>query len=170
MIRTIVALVVTAVVLSGCVLQSRKPIYSDSQSVLALGASGGTAKMSSWRDGKWEDDRETPLVTIVGNHYEATADSTTVVLYFVALDGDWYVLQAVQPDDLPVYMLAKVNAQTADVYSFSCKDLKDDERLTKWIDFKGDDCLIKDETPAKDLFMELGKIAEAPSSRFTIQR
>ena len=168
MIRTVVALALVAVALCGCVLESRKPIYSDSQSVLALGASGGPVKMSSWRDGKWEDDGERPVITIVGQHYEATDDSSTVVLNFVALDGDWHVLQAIESDQLPVYMLAKVNAQTADVYTLDCTDLKRNASLSNWVEYEGDDCFIKPGAPGTDLFKALVKTTDHPSSRFEI--
>jgi len=170
MIRTIAALVLTAVVLCGCVLQSRKPIYSDSQSALALGAQGGTGVISSWRDGKWQDERETAEITTAGNHYEATTGSSTMTMSFVPLDGRWHVLQAVETGKPPVYMLAQVEANTTEVYTLACTDLKKNADLSAWIDYEGDDCFIKTDAPAKALFTALEKIADAPSSRLTILR
>ena len=107
MIKSVVVLVFTALALCGCVLQSRTPLYDDRSGELVLGQTGGAALMSSWKDGAWVRDTGPVSIAIAGQHYEATADASTIALTFVKLQTPWFVLQAVEVNKPTVYMLTK---------------------------------------------------------------
>lgn len=169
-IRSILALAAAAILLSGCILQSRTPIYDDRQSKLVLGMHGGRARTSTWTDGKLIRDAETFKIRVVGKHYEATTQSSTVALHFVPLQASWYVLQATGQGQPPAYLLARISEGMADTYPLACRDLKQDSKLLAWIDFEGDDCFIKTGAPVKRLLSDLLKSPGEPSSRLEIQQ
>ena len=170
MLNRCLALVLAAVILGGCVLQSRTPLYSDAEAMLALGETGGMVRMSSWKDGKWEPDAELAAIAVTGKHYEATAKSSTIALTFVPLSGSWFVLQAVEADKPAVYMLAEAKGGAANVRPLSCRDLRKDDRLHAWIDHDGDDCFIKPGAPAQELFTNLLRSPGEPTSRLEFIR
>jgi hypothetical protein len=170
MIRSILALAVTAVLLCGCVLQSKKPLYGDQQSVLALGPEGGNAITSNWQNGMWVPDTDTVTIQVVGTHYEATSNSSAVILHFIPLQGPWYVLQATEVGNTTAYLLAQINNGGADAYPLACRDLKQRGDLSAWIEFTGDDCIIRPDAALDPLFAALIKTPGEPSSRIEIKR
>ena len=169
MIRALIALAAAAVLLCGCVLQSRSPLYDDRHSTLALGDNGGDAFTSTLKDGKWVRDAGEFKIRVVGRHYEATAESSVVTLHFVPLQDSWFVLQATDTEQLTAYLLARISEGTAITYPLSCRVLKQKDKLLAWIDFEGDDCFIKPTAPDRQLFTELSKDPGEPSSRLEIQ-
>jgi hypothetical protein len=170
MVKTIATLVAIAGLLCGCVLQSRVPRYTDAEAELVLGMSGGSAQMSSWRDGKWVTDRGDVRIDVRDRHYEAWAESSSISLHFIPLKGSWYVLQAIEADKSAVYMLAKVTGQSAEAYALSCSDLKKNTRLEAWISFESEDCFINPDAPKEKLFTALLATPGEPSSRLEIIR
>ncbi len=168
MIRSVIVLVFAALALCGCVLQSRTPLYDDSSGELVLGRIPGAALMSSWKDGAWVRDKDPVSIAIVGQHYEARADASTIVLTFVKLQAPWFILQGVEGNKPAVYMLAEVKGQAAEIHPLACSDLKKNPELAKWISHEGDDCFIQTGAPSAKLF---GKLVENPgeaSSRLAI--
>jgi hypothetical protein len=151
MISKLAVLTLAAAVLSGCVLQSRAPIYGDRQASLALGSKDGVAKMSEWENGKWVDSGHGPVeIAVVGKHYVAKS-KTDVALHFVKLKGNWFVVQGVESGSV-----------------LACKDLKANAATERWIDYQGDDCFVKRGTKAKELFTALLENPGAPSFRMEI--
>ena len=168
MIRRIIVLVALAAALGGCVLQSRVPLYGDGEAVLALGITGGSARMSNWRDGKWVQEDESVEIKVAGRHYEAMTGSASVTLYFIPLGGSWFVLQGSDPANPAVYMLAEVKDNAATVRPLSCSDLKKDQELATFIEHEGDDCFIKPGAAADDLFARLVQKPGEPVSRLEL--
>ena len=168
MIRSVVVLVFTALALCGCVLQSRTPLYDDRSGELVLGQTGGAALMSIWKDGAWVRDTDPVSIAIAGQHYEATADASTIALTFVKLQTPWFVLQAVEVNKPTVYMLAEVKDQAAEVHPLACSDLKKNPAVVKWVSFEGDDCFIQPGAPVKELFGKLVKNPGEATSRLAI--
>ena len=166
--RSLAALMLVALALCGCVLQSRVPIFTDAAGELVLGPRGGQAVLSSWMDGEWVRNNDTAKITIAGQHYEATSDSSVIALTFVRLSADWYVLQAVENNKPAVYMLAEVKDKSAEVHSLPCSDLKKDAGIANWISYEGDDCFIEPGAPASTLFAALLKTPGEPTSRFEL--
>lgn len=157
-----------AAMLGGCVLQSRAPRFGDSDAVLALGATGGLARMSNWRDGKWVPEDESAEIKITGMHYEAATASAWVSLHFVPLEGAWFVVQGSDRANPAAYMLAEVKQQTAELRPLACGDLKTNASAAASISFEGDDCFIKPEADAKRLFTTLLHSPGEPTSRLEI--
>ena len=168
MIKRIVVLTALAVALGGCILQSRAPRYGDGEAVLALGASGGLARMSNLQDGNWVREDESVEIKVVGRHYEAATKSASVTLYFIPLGGSWFVLQGSDPANPAVYMLAEVKDNAATVQPLSCSDLKKDQELATFIEHEGDDCFIKPGAAADDLFARLVQKPGEPVSRLEL--
>lgn len=157
MTRNLATVVIVAGLLSGCVLQSRAPLYSDRDGRLVFGAGQFPAQMFGLRDGKWvaEDDRLS--LTSTGRHYiAATArEDDDIALVFIPLSGTWHVVQASDARNPAAYMFADVNRNSANIHPLSCSDLKPDATLANWIEFKGDDCFINADAPREALFTAL---------------
>ena len=170
MIRKFVVLLIAAMALGGCVLQSRVPLYTDAAGELVLGSTGGRALISSWKDGKWVKDTDTATVTIAGQHYEATSESSVIDLTFVRLRDDWYVLQAVERGRPAVYMLAEISERTAEITTLACTDLKKDASLAPRISYDGDDCFIRPGLHMEGLFLKVLEHPGEPSSRLAIAK
>lgn len=168
MFRSAAVLVFTALMLSGCVLQSRVALYSDAAGELVLGQASGAAVISNWRDGTWVEENDTATITVKGQHYVAASESTVIDLAFVKLRDDWYVLQAVEKDKSAVYMLAKIKDRTADVTPLACSDLKKDASLTQQISYEGDDCFIRPGLHMDNLFFKLLEHPGEATSRLAI--
>ncbi len=157
MARSLAAILLLAGLLSGCVLQSRAPLFSDSDSRLVFGEGQFKALMFGLKDGKWvrEDDRVS--LASAGTHYVASdgKKDDEIALAFVPLSGKWHVVQASDVRNPAVYMFAEVNKGSADIYPLSCSALKSDAALAKWIEFTGDDCFINADAPPAELFTAL---------------
>ena len=170
MIRSLATLFILAGLLSGCVLQSRAPLFSDRDAHLVFGDGKFKALMYGLKDGKWvpEDDRIGLAST--GKHYVASdgKKDDEIVLAFVPLSGKWHVVQASDARNPAVYMFAEVNKTSADIYPLSCSALKADASLAKWIEFTGDDCFINANAPRKTLFTALLASRGEATSRMEI--
>jgi hypothetical protein len=140
--------------LSGCVLQSKDPLYGDDSADLALGSAGGTTESASRKDGAWVIDGDPMPIVVQGRHY-VVHDKTDMTLLFARLEGDWYVLQAREGNGPAAYMLAEVRNQVAEVHPLLCRDLALDQEAAAQIEFKGEDCAIKTGASPKRLFTAL---------------
>lgn len=168
MIKRFIATALLSAVLGGCVLQSRAPRFGEAEAVLALGESGGRALMSSWQNNKWVADSEPVEIKVKDHHYEAVAKDGSVTLQFVPLAGGWFVIQASDPKNPAIYMLAEVKQKAAEARPLACSDLKKSAEAASSISFEGDDCYIKPEADAKLLFATLMKSPGQATSRLEI--
>ena len=166
--RSLAVLVCAALLLGGCVLQSRVPLYTEGAGELVLGAVSGPAVISSWRNGSWVNEGDSAEIAVKGQHYEATSESTVIDLAFVKLRDGWYVLQAVEREKPAVYMLAKIKDRTAEVTPLSCSDLKKDQSLAQQIAYEGDDCFIRPGLHMEGLFLKLLEHPDEATSRIAI--
>ena len=168
MIGKFIALAFTAIVLCGCMLQSRLPLYDDTSSELALGAIGGKTRTANMKKGKWVVDDETVKVTVVGHHYEISANAATIAVRFVKLEGPWYVIQAMETGKPAIFALAEIKNGIADLRVPGCVTLRKKPELAKWIEYAGDDCFIKPDAAKTEFFLALAKTAGEPTSRMEI--
>lgn len=172
MARSLAAILLLAGLLSGCVLQSRAPLFGDRDSRLVFGEGQFQALMFGPRDGKWvpEDDRAS--LASKGTHYVASdgKKDEEIALAFVPLSGKWHVVQASDARNPAVYMFAEVNTGSADIYPLSCSALKSDSSLAKWIEFTGDDCFVNADAPRKTLFTALLARRGEATSRMEIMK
>ncbi len=165
MLTRFAVLAVLVLTLAGCVLQSQEPVFSDEQSSLVLGPSAVTMKSYSWKDGEWTEDQERLALTVEGRHYVAKEDDSTAGLAFIALSGDWFAVQATEAAKPTNYTLATVKDGVAVFHLLECVDLKKRAGLEAYIDYRGDDCFIKEGIAAMALFGELVKQPGEPSAK-----
>lgn len=168
MIGKFIALAFTAILLCGCMLQSRLPLYDDAASELALGETGGKTRAANLKNGQWVVDDETVKVTVVGRHYEISANAATIAVRFVKLDGPWYVIQAMEAGKPAIFALAEIKNGIADLRVPGCAALSKNPELAKWIDYAGEDCFVKSDADKTEFFLTLAKNAGQPTSRIEI--
>ncbi|WP_373504457.1 hypothetical protein [Aestuariivirga sp.] len=168
MVLRIVLLCLSALALTGCVLQSGTPLYDDTSSVLALGTRGGAAKLASRIEGKWVPEKEAITIKVVGKHYEVTSGTSTVALNFVKLKGSTYVVQGRESGKAAAYMLGNVTNGIAEVRPIACTDIKAEASLAKWVEHDKDDCFVKPGPPPEKLFTAISKLGGEATSRIEI--
>jgi hypothetical protein len=151
--------------LAGCVLQSKEPVFGDEQSSLVFGAAPVTMKSYSWKDGGWIEEKENLVLTVEGRHYVAKEDGDTAGLAFIPLSGGWFAVQATEAAKPTNYTLATVKDGVAVFHLLECADLKKRAELAAYIDYQRDDCFIKDAANAMALFGELVKQPGEPSAK-----
>lgn len=167
MLRTFSA-VLLMFILSGCVLQSKAPLFGDSEAKLVFGDGPQVARVFSRKDGAWVDENETVTLTPEGQHYVAMAKDGAVTLRFIPLQGPRFVVQANEADKPPVYLLADVGRRSADFRVLSCDDLKSNGAISQWVSYQGDDCFVEDHAPRDQLFKAILAMPGEASSRLTI--
>jgi hypothetical protein len=165
MMMRIAVLAALVFALSGCVLQSPEPVFSEDQSRLVLGADAVTMKSYSWKDGAWTEDKERLALTVEGRHYVAKEGDDTAGLAFIPLSGGWYAVQATEQGKSTNYTLATVEGGGAVFHLLECAELKKRAELAAYIDYQRDDCFIKDGANAMALFGELIKQPGEPSAK-----
>jgi hypothetical protein len=166
-IKRLAVLAAAALLLGGCVLQSREPLYADNQLELALGKVGGTTETASLRDGTWVIDNERAVIAVEGRHY-VVRGKTDVTLHFAKLKGSWFVVQGRENNGPAAYLLAEVKDRVAEVRPLLCKTLAKNHAVEDSIAFIGEDCSVKTGVDAKKLFTSLAKKPGDPVFRLQI--
>ena len=155
--------VILAVAVSGCVLQSKLPLFGDAQAKRLLADYPNlVAYEKSGQD--WVKSKEQFVIAAKGPRYTATIDKTELVFRFVPIVGTWWVLQAVEVDKPTSYVLVDAQASELLIYPITCKALEASGNFTKLVKFAGSDCFIKFGADYKALFTTL---SEAPGEATT---
>lgn len=168
MLKRMAVLGVCLVALTGCILQSDQPLFSDRDSSLALGGKSGAAKLESLEKGEWVAEKDPVTITVKGNHYEALSEKSTVILHFVSLGGDDYVLQGTEDGKASSYLIAEVKDGVALVRPLACKDVKQEMKVSRWIRYDGDNCSVPLGSPVKMIFRTLADAKGEFTSRLSI--
>ncbi len=167
MFSRLIVLVLAAVLLSGCILQSREPLYGDKDSSLVLGEASGVTRTASRKTGAWEDDPEALPIRPEGNHY-VVEGKATVELHFVKLQGDWFVLQARQPQGPAAFLLARIKDKVAEARPLACREVETIHALEASVVPVGDNCFIREGADPRKLFKAILKTNPEPSVRLLI--
>jgi len=124
------AVIAIGLALSGCVLESKAPVFGDDESELILGATPATYKpFQRTPGGRWivahtmePDMRLTPQ----GRHYLATQLGSTDAraVAFAALGDGWFAAQMIDSDDSTIYALAKPDGRDLLIRVLACDQLK----------------------------------------------
>jgi hypothetical protein len=149
-VRVIVAGVL-ALALSGCILQSKLPLFGDAQAKMLL-ASYGNPVTYERTAGEWVKAKDQIVFAKQAGHYLATLDKTELAIRFVPLDDKWWILQAVEANKPAAYLLVEAKPEELLFYPIACKALKDSGKYKKTITFVDSDCFIKFGTDYKVLF------------------
>lgn len=154
---------ILAVALSGCILQSKLPLFGDAQAKRLLADYPNlVAYEKSGQD--WVKSKEQFVIAASGPRYTATVDKTELVFRFVPITGTWWVMQAVEADKPTSYVLVDAQASELLIYPITCKALETSGNYTKLVKFAGSDCFIKFGADYKMLFT---KLSEAPGEATT---
>jgi hypothetical protein len=142
-----------AILLSGCVLQSEKPLLKESQGAPALKTLGSRFLPWTFDKGVWsnEDQKEASFVA-KGQHYEFTDENGRItVMLFVPLGGPWFALQMREIEKPAAYVLAELKSNEMIMHPLMCEELQKDAKLAKRIRFENSDCYAPADFSLADL-------------------
>ena len=155
--------VILAVAVSGCILQSKLPLFGDAQAKRLLAEYPNlVAYEKSGQD--WVKSKEQFVISAKGPRYTTTVDKSELVFRFVPIAGTWWVLQAVEAGKPASYVLVDAQSSELLLYPITCKALEASGNFTKLVTFAGTDCFIKFTADYKALFTAL---SEAPGEATT---
>ena len=152
--------------LSGCVLESKKPLFADTDAKLLL-TNYPNLSYYERNDDAWEKVNEPVIFTPQAVHYVIKPEPSDPELQisFVPIDDPWWVLQANEPGKAASYVLIKAEPKELLVYPLDCKTLQESGRLGNEIEFKDSSCFIKEGTDTIALFKAVIGSASEPSSK-----
>lgn len=162
-----ISVVLVALLLAGCILQARAPLYRDAEARLVFGDRAKTAQVFSKKDGAWVADNESVTLMPEGHHYVVNTGKSVMTLSFIPLKGYWHVVQAMEKDHPPVYLLASLGKLGAEFRLLACADLKKNGKLRDWISHEGDDCFVTEKAPLEKLFKAALAMPGETTSRLT---
>ena len=143
-LSSFVAGIVLMVLLAGCVLQSEKPNFKDSEGVDLPAEFVTTFVTENFLDGAWKAEEGSISFAASGQHYVATNEKAeTIDVLFVALGKDAWVMQAAEKDKPSAYVMVEAKDDTLLLRPLFCDDLKKQATSAKLVRFEGSDCFLK---------------------------
>lgn len=149
--------------LTGCILETKKPLFTDSEARLLLADYPNLAAYER-DDGGWKKSDDPLSFTPEGSHYLFKSGTSAMTISFVPIEGQWWVSQGTEATATS-YVLVKAGPKELLVYSLGCKELKEAGKFETGIDFVNSDCFVKAEADAMALFKALIANAGEPSSK-----
>lgn len=152
--------------LSGCILESKKPLFADVDAKLLL-ANYPNLRYYERDDDAWMKLNEPVILTPQAVHYVIKPEpgDPEIQISFVPIDDPWWVLQANEPGNTASYVLVKAGPKELLVYPLDCKTLQESGKFGNEIEFVNSSCPIKEGTDAMALFRALIGNAREPSSK-----
>jgi hypothetical protein len=169
MFRKFAVLLLVAVALGGCVLESKAPLFAEAQGVLVIGSS--PPAMAAWnlKDGKWvRSGPDAPPLQLVaeGQHYSAAIPDKPgelMTMLFVPLAGGSYAMQVGATNEANItYVIATIQGGDILVSPLFCTDLKTAKARPTNIVYDRDSCLAVGIKDAAAFMADLARIAPAP--------
>ena len=150
--------------LSGCNLETKKPLFADADAKLLLADYPNLAPYE--RDGgNWKKSADPLNFTAEASHYLVKSGNSDMVASFVPLGGPWWILQAAEAAATS-YVLIKAEPKELLVYSLDCTTLKKESgKFGTEIEFKDSSCFIKEGADKMGLFKALIGSASEPSTK-----
>jgi len=168
--KTVSACICLCFLLAGCVLQSRTPIFSESDAGALPEALGTRFIMENHDKAGWTKEEGTFILRPEGKHYVASDGDgdkkSDVDALFVPLGHNWWVMQAAAAGDPNVYMLAEWTDGALLLHPLDCADLKSQPSAAAAISFEGDECYLKG-TPGLDYFRQFTTGSAPATMRLT---
>lgn len=165
MLTRILAAVILCLALTGCILQSKEPLFTDAQGELMLAKYGSSFASYSLDNDNWKKDEETISFTSTNRHYVASDGKTDFTVTFAAIGGSWWVMQGQEAGKSANYYLADAQSGEIFLYPLACKQLQDSGKFGAFIDFKDDDCFVKDGVDAAAMFKSLAAEPRKPEMK-----
>ncbi len=137
-------------VLGGCVLQSPKPNFDDTQGALLLGKNGVTYSPFTLDSGTWKPDGEDMKFVAVGKHYLVNDKAKTDQALFIPLTSEWWLIQFQDKSKESGYVFAHIQPEAIYIHPLTCDNLKLNAIAVKFVTFKKDDCFLAAHTTISD--------------------
>ena len=158
----VILLSLLAVVLAGCIFETKKPLFADADAKLLL-ADYPNLAVYERDDGGWKKSDDPLNFMPEASHYLVKSGTSEMLISFVPIEGPWWVLQAAETATTS-YVLIKAESKELLVYSLECKILKESGKFGNDIEFKDSDCFVKDGADKTALFKALiGNASELSS-------
>jgi hypothetical protein len=149
--------------LTGCNLESKKPLFAEAEAKLLLADYPNLAAYER-DEGGWKKNADPLNFTPEASHYQVKSGTSEMLISFVPIEGPWWVLQAAEAVTTS-YVLIKAEPKELLVYSLECKKLKESGKFENDIEFKNSDCFVKEGADKTALFKSLIGNASEPSSK-----
>ena len=146
MLKRLTLVIGMGLLLTGCVLQARDPVFAESDGALLPASLGTSFVMENLDKDMWNRDEGTLTLRPEGHHYLASDDKKKDVInaLFVPLDKNWWVMQATEEKGKPeTYILAEVTDNALLLHPLFCDDLKEKPAAADAVSFEGQDCYLK---------------------------
>jgi hypothetical protein len=150
--RRLLAVMFAAIVLSGCVLQSAKPLIAESGGELLLDGIGTRFASYTRHGSAWDREEETLSFKPAGRHYVGSDGKSSITVTFAKLAGGKWVMQAVEPGALPTYALTQKDGNEIYLMPIACKPLQEAPGFAELVEFKDEDCFAREGVDATKLF------------------
>ena len=133
--------ILAASVLTGCILQSKAPLFKDADGVLLLGQK--KQRFASYeRDGlAWKKGTDTAVFAPQGHHYKVSSGKNIATAEFITLSGGNYVMQFDEGKGSFVYILVSPHGKEILLYALLCDNLK--KQNVAGVRFEKDNCFIE---------------------------
>ena len=128
--------------LTGCNLETKKPLFADAEAKLLLADYPNLAAYER-DDGGWKKNADPLNFTPEASHYLVKSGTSEMAISFVPIEGPWWVLQAAEATATS-YVLIKAEPKELLVYSLDCKTLKESGKFENDIEFVDSNCFVKD--------------------------
>ena len=134
-------MVFMASVLSGCILQSKTPLFKEAEGVLLLGQK--KQRFASYeRDGAtWKKGTDTAIFDPQGHHYNVSSGKNYATAEFISLGREKYVMQFDEGKGSFVYILISPHGKEILLYALLCDSLK--KQNIAGVRFDKDNCFIE---------------------------
>lgn len=150
--------------LTGCNLESKKPLFAETDAKLLLVDYPNLVAYER-DDSGWKKSAEQLSFTPDASHYLVKSGTSDMSISFVPIEGPWWVLQATEATGPTSYVLVKAEPKELLVYSLDCKSLKEAGKYESDIDFVDSDCFIKAGADGMALFKSLTAVTSEPSTK-----
>ncbi len=145
-----------SLILSGCVLQSDKPNFTDAEGVALPAEFVTTFVTENFTDGAWKAEEGSISLAASEQHYVATNEkSETIDVLFVGLGKDAWVMQAREKDKPFAYVLVEAKDDALLLRPLFCDDVKKQKAAMSLVRFETSDCFLTGSVVV-DVFRTLG--------------
>lgn len=153
------AVIATALLLAGCVLQSPEPLFAEGDGAPALAPLAKSYRAEVYENDAWKRQDGSAIFTGEGNHYvmSNSKDKDVMEMLFVDLGKARYVVQTQdhkQSKDPYIYFFADVRGDGIYLAIPDCDTLKTLPNVKADVVFENYDCTLKGK-PARPFFASL---------------
>jgi hypothetical protein len=149
--------------LTGCNLETRKPLFAEADAKLLLADYPNLAAYER-DEGGWKKNADPLNFTPEASHYLVKSGTSEMSISFVPIEGPWWVLQAAEAKTTS-YVLIKAEPKELLVFSLECKILKESGKFESDIEFKDSNCFVKEGADKMALFKSLTAATKEPSTK-----